>query len=191
MCVFSSCRSALMQHVFRPKNFTLVASSSLWDPSLSSSRIWFGMNVCVCASLSECLCVFMCSSSPPWPRILHSAQLRMHAQAPHCAPFLWKRIAIDFECFVREKGNMCQSGGRFYQSNTRPPASRRTPPPLSWQSPELPSNKRETRGGARTGSTVSLICQEGGCQGSTASVVHYYWRGLSDGGRLMAEQGAS
>lgn len=45
VCVFSSCRSALMQHAFRPKNFTPVASSSLWDPSLSSFRIQFWMTV--------------------------------------------------------------------------------------------------------------------------------------------------
>lgn len=45
-----------MQHVFRPKNFTLVASSSLWDPSLSSSRIWFGMSVCISVCVSVCLC---------------------------------------------------------------------------------------------------------------------------------------
>ena len=28
--------------------------------------------------------------------------------------------------------------------------------PLSWQSPELPSNKRETRGGARAGALLAL-----------------------------------
>lgn len=87
---FSSCRSELMQHAFRPKNFTPVASSSLWDLSLSPP-LALGLGsvcVCVCASTSEC--VFMCSSSPPWPRILHSAQLRMRAQAPHCALFSGK-----------------------------------------------------------------------------------------------------
>lgn len=52
-CVFSSCRSALMQHAFRPKNFTPVASSSLWDPSLSSTHTWFGMSACVCECIYE------------------------------------------------------------------------------------------------------------------------------------------
>lgn len=41
-CVFTSCRSALMQHAFRPKNFTPVASSSLWDPSLPPLALGLG-----------------------------------------------------------------------------------------------------------------------------------------------------
>lgn len=87
---------------------------------------------------------------------------------------------------------MCHRGGRFLPKYTQPPALRTAHRhPLSRQSAELPSNKRETRGGARAAGTVSLICQEGRCQGSTASVDHYYWRGLSDGGQLMTKQGAS
>lgn len=45
-----------MQHVFRPKHFTLFASSSQWDPSLSSSRICFGTSVCISQRVFVCLC---------------------------------------------------------------------------------------------------------------------------------------
>ncbi len=79
VCVNAACVRAEKFHsrciILSVGSFSLLLSHLVWDE-------------CVCASLSECLCVFMCSSSPPWPRILHSAQLRMHAQAPHCAPFL-------------------------------------------------------------------------------------------------------
>lgn len=105
--VCSSCRSALMQHTFRPKNFTPVASSSLWDPSLSSSRTWFGM------SARARLRVSVCSCAPPLlPGPESSAQLRMRTQAPHCAQFLWRRVTIDLEVFV------CQ-GNRQHVSQRR------------------------------------------------------------------------
>lgn len=51
--VCSCCRSALMQQASRTKNFTRVASSSQWDPSLSSSPS-FGLG-CLC----EWLCVWV------------------------------------------------------------------------------------------------------------------------------------
>lgn len=57
VCLFLSCRSALMQHVFRPKHFTLFASSSQWDPPISSSRIWFETSVRAPPFLSVSLCV--------------------------------------------------------------------------------------------------------------------------------------
>lgn len=138
------------------------------------------------------MCVCLCAP-PLLPGPESSTQLSSEcALRPHIVPrFCEDASQSIFECFVREKGNMCHRGGRSLPKVHSTTSTTPHPPPLSWQGPELPSNKRETRGGAKAGSTVSLICQEGRCQGSTASVVHYYWRGLSDGGRLMAEQGAS
>lgn len=116
-----------------------VGSSSL----LLSYWVW-DERVCVCAPRAPPLLLL---HLPP-PRILHSARLGMRAQAPHCAPFLRGRVAINFECFVREKGSMCHRGGRLLPKYTRAPARHR--PPLPWLSAELPSNKRGGRNKRRS-----------------------------------------
>lgn len=103
--LFGACRSTLMQRLFRPKRFTLFASSSQWDPH-RPSPIGFGL---------ECLRVCACKRAgvhPPLFTIPHSARHGMRAQAPRRAPFLRGRVAIDSECFVGENGSMCHGGGR-------------------------------------------------------------------------------
>lgn len=137
---------------------------------LLSHSVW---DDCVCVHQRECVYVLLLCLAQN-PQLSSECTLR-----PHIVSCFYED-ATQLILSAIEKIALCQSA-LYHQRHTEPPH----PCPVRAQ------NCQATRGGARLGSTVSLICQEDHCQGSAASVVHYYWRGLSDGGRLMAEQGAS
>lgn len=142
------------------------------------------LNVCV----SVCLCAPPLLSGPE-----SSTQLNSEcALRPHIVPHFYEGASLSILSVLSGRKAACVTEEVVsYQSTLNCQHYAAQHHPLSRQSAELPSNKKERRGGARAGSTVSLICQEGRCQGSTASVGHYYWRGLSEGGQLMTKQGAS
>lgn len=107
VCFFLSHRSALMQHVFRPKHFTVFASPSQWDPPISSSRVAFEGSVCAATFLPVsrvCVCL---GASPLFPE--SSAQLDSEcALRPHIMPNFCEGASQSiWSVFVGEKGSVC------------------------------------------------------------------------------------
>ena len=165
MCVFFSVLQVCVNAACVPaeKFHSRCIILSLWDPSLSSSRIWFGMSVCVCvcvcvcvrASQSVCVCarVSVCSWAPP---LLPGPESSTHlgsecALRPHIVPRFYEGASQSIPSILSgEKGNTCHGGGRSVPLDHRRHATH-TAAPLVLAEPrtakQQEGNKRRSQSG--------------------------------------------
>lgn len=105
--------------------------------------------------------------------------LRPHIVPHFCEGTRQSILSVLYE----KKGSVCHRGGRLLPKYTPAPA-----PHTATLCPGRAQTCQATRAGKKEAwselrvQSVSLICQEGHCQGSAAYVVHYYWKGMPGGG---------